>query len=150
MHSDNAAAQFSADAGTTRRFFTVESANRSLVLVRKVVADIVAAYAELMELRAEAERSDAKAGEHLSLRDRIERAADRMRGLHDELSELGCELKDAVVGLIDFPAIHQGRKVCLCWKLNEPAIAYWHEEDAGFAGRKPIEAGFDVEGEQHA
>ena len=56
----------------------------------------------------------------------------------DELHEIGCELKDYQMGLIDFTGRHQGRDICLCWKLGESAIAYWHETDSGFAGRKPV------------
>ncbi len=145
MKPDNAAAQFDADAGSTRRFFTVESANRSLVLVRKVVADIVAGYAELMELRRRHERAVTAQGESLAgEREKIERTAERLRLLHEELGDVGCELKDAVIGLVDFPALRQGRRVSLCWKLDEPSVAHWHEESSGYAGRQPIDEAFDT------
>ena len=42
------------------------------------------------------------------------------------------------MGLIDFTGRHKGRDVCLCWKLGEETVGYWHEMDAGFAGRQPI------------
>jgi hypothetical protein len=29
-----------------------------------------------------------------------------------------------------------GREVFLCWRLGEPEIQYWHDLEAGFAGRK--------------
>jgi hypothetical protein len=54
------------------------------------------------------------------------------------LRELGVELKDPATGLIDFPSWRDGRVVNLCWKLGEPAIAFWHELDTGFAGRQPL------------
>jgi hypothetical protein len=41
-------------------------------------------------------------------------------------------------GLVDFPSTFQGRWVCLCWKLGERRLAYWHERDAGFRGRQKI------------
>jgi hypothetical protein len=41
--------------------------------------------------------------------------------------------------LFDFPALRQGREVYLCWKYGEKEIAFWHEVEAGFAGRQPIE-----------
>jgi hypothetical protein len=41
-------------------------------------------------------------------------------------------------GLVDFPSTYQGRWVCLCWKLGERHVAYWHEPDAGFRGRQKI------------
>jgi hypothetical protein len=41
-------------------------------------------------------------------------------------------------GLVDFPTIMDGRTVCLCWKLDEPEVLFWHEWDSGFAGRQPL------------
>lgn len=55
-----------------------------------------------------------------------------------KLHELGVELKDPAVGLIDFPSLREGRVVYLCWRLGESAIEYWHETDTGFAGRQPL------------
>ena len=56
----------------------------------------------------------------------------------EELSDVGCELKDFRTGLVDFVGRHQGRDVCLCWKLGEDRIAFWHETSAGYAGRQPV------------
>lgn len=56
----------------------------------------------------------------------------------EELKHLGIETKSVTEGLVDFPAIMEGRKVYLCWKLGEPEVAYWHELDAGFRGRQPL------------
>ena len=41
-------------------------------------------------------------------------------------------------GLVDFLSAREGRQVCLCWQEGEERIAFWHEEDAGFAGRQPL------------
>ncbi|MFO0837136.1 MAG: DUF2203 domain-containing protein [Phycisphaerae bacterium] len=130
---------------TGGRVFTLEEANRALVLVRRIVKDIVDRYAEVTALRAEREELSRALGpaEKLdNLRARTEERVAELNRLSDELGELGCELKDWASGLVDFPALHQGRRVCLCWRLGESAIAQWHEIDAGFAGRKPIEADF--------
>lgn len=54
------------------------------------------------------------------------------------IHELGVELKDPALGLIDFPSWRDGRVVYLCWRLGETAIEYWHETDTGFAGRQPL------------
>ena len=57
-----------------------------------------------------------------------------------EIGELGVEVKDPDQGLIDFRGRYRGRTVYLCWKLGEGSrIAFWHDLDAGFAGRKIIE-----------
>lgn len=55
------------------------------------------------------------------------------------LAEREIVLRDLDRGLIDFPAIRDGHEVYLCWLDGEPDIGYWHELDAGFAGRAPLE-----------
>ena len=59
----------------------------------------------------------------------------------DELRKLGVELKDHNTGLIDFPCRMGDREVYLCWRLGEPEVGYWHEVNAGFAGRQKLPAG---------
>ncbi len=56
-----------------------------------------------------------------------------------ELEALGIQIKDYGRGLIDFPSLRDGRVVLLCWQLGEgDQIEWWHETEAGFAGRQPI------------
>jgi hypothetical protein len=55
------------------------------------------------------------------------------------LRELEVVLRDLDRGLVDFPALREGREVYLCWEEGEEEIAFWHEPDAGFAGRRPID-----------
>lgn len=57
------------------------------------------------------------------------------------LRELDVVLRDLDRALLDFPSIRDGREVYLCWQEGEQAIAYWHEPDAGFAGRRPLDDG---------
>ena len=63
----------------------------------------------------------------------------RIGKLTTEIHDLGVELKDHTQGLIDFPSLRGERIVYLCWKLGDgDEIEWWHETDAGFAGRKPL------------
>jgi hypothetical protein len=55
-----------------------------------------------------------------------------------ELQAVEVVLRDVDQGLVDFPAIRDGEEVYLCWLVEEDEIRYWHEPDAGFAGRKPL------------
>ncbi len=71
-----------------------------------------------------------------------ERAAKDLQRVLEGVQEFGCVVKDLEVGLIDFPTLFRGREVYLCWKLGEPAIAWWHGVDEGFAGRKAIDQDF--------
>ncbi len=58
-----------------------------------------------------------------------------------ELREYGVVLRDLDRGLVDFPALRDGREIYLCWEEGEPEIGYWHEPDAGFGGRRPLDDG---------
>ena len=58
-----------------------------------------------------------------------------------ELREREIVLRDLDRGLIDFPSLRDGREIYLCWEEGEPEIGYWHEPDAGFAGRRPLADG---------
>ena len=59
--------------------------------------------------------------------------------LTTELHDLGIEIKDYTRGLIDFPSMRGERIILLCWQLGEgDEIGWWHETDAGFAGRQPL------------
>ncbi len=55
-----------------------------------------------------------------------------------DLESIEVVLRDVERGLVDFPAIRDGREVYLCWLLDEDEIRYWHPIDAGFAGRRPL------------
>jgi hypothetical protein len=55
-----------------------------------------------------------------------------------ELEAVDIVLRDVERGLIDFPAIRDGQEIYLCWLLDEDEIGFWHEPDAGFAGRRPL------------
>ena len=56
-----------------------------------------------------------------------------------ELNELEVVLRDLDRGLLDFPSLRDGQEVYLCWQEGEDAIGFWHEPDAGFGGRRPLD-----------
>lgn len=127
------------------RLFSLDEANRAIVLVRKVAGDVVAGYRELLDLRREYEEISLSlvARERIEqVRRAIEQRIARLNRLRDELAEIGVELKDYETGLVDFPAKYQGRRVMLCWKLGEERIGFWHEENSGYSGRRPIGSDF--------
>ena len=63
---------------------------------------------------------------------------DQMQAGVARIDDLGITLREIETGLIDFPALVSGRQVCLCWRLGEDAIEWWHELSAGFSGRQPL------------
>jgi len=117
--------------------FSVEQANRTLPLVRRIATDVVRVNEEAIKLQDAMElTSDAVA--QRQLQKDLEYKAVRMAELIGELTDVGAELKDPSIGLIDFIGRHRGRDVYLCWKLGEESIGHWHDLQAGVAGRKPV------------
>ena len=62
----------------------------------------------------------------------------RLQNYLVQIQNSGCVVKSIEEGLADFPHLKNGREVYLCWKYGEDDIHFWHEVDAGFAGRTPI------------
>ncbi len=62
-----------------------------------------------------------------------------VRGLLVELQDAGIMLRDLDRGLVDFPALRNGREVYLCWEVGEDRVGFWHELDTGFAARRPLD-----------
>ena len=65
--------------------------------------------------------------------------ADSLKSALDRILETGCVIKDLDVGLLDFPAMIDNEAVYLCWKLGEDRIRFYHRQNEGFAGRKPLD-----------
>jgi hypothetical protein len=120
-----------------KRRFTLSQANSALPLVRRIVGDIVKTHGLVLRLQAEME-SAGNARDQASTQTQLDASVGKLEDYVDELGEVGCELKDYEVGLIDFVGRHQGRDVYLCWKLGEEQVGYWHEINAGYAGRQPV------------
>lgn len=122
--------------------FTIEQANRTLPLVRRIVQDVVEQYARWQELVKTLDVLAASPSPDAARIDRLQRdiqsAARGIDGFVRELTDLGVEMKGFDIGLVDFPGEIGGRAVYLCWRLGEPEVAHWHERDAGFAGRQPL------------
>jgi hypothetical protein len=126
--------------------FTLEQANRALVLVQRVVAAIVSRYEELMDVRRELEQLRVTTGRHEraeELNDQTAHCVEDLNDLNRELAAIGCVLKDWRAGLVDFPAVYRGQRVWLCWRLGEPGVRHWHGLNAGFAERTPIPDDFN-------
>jgi hypothetical protein len=129
-----------------RKYFTVEEANKALPLVRMIIGDIVRQNRVVEDLQQrlslvarERRRpsNDVYSEELAQSQAELEAEESKLRGYIEELRRLGVEFKGAD-GLCDFYSIMDGREVFLCWRLGEPEIQYWHDLEAGFAGRKPL------------
>lgn len=71
-------------------------------------------------------------------RDSWARTLARVQELVERLQEWSIELRDISTGLVDFPTVIDGADACLCWRLGEPEVAYWHTPEEGFPGRRPL------------
>lgn len=130
---------------TTVRQFTIEQANATLPLVRRIVSDLLDLHPRWRAAVSafEAEQAVVSAnGETPAARGaRLEagRLAGEIEACLDELEQIGCVFKGFDSGLVDFPSTLEGRDVYLCWQFDEAAVEHWHEIDGGFAGRQPLD-----------
>ena len=123
------------------KLFTIDEANELLPSVRAKLESIQRLYARLAAYRepAKAAASASEFGGGMPGGSRYVRALYEIGKMTTELHEMGIQLKDYSRGLIDFPSMRNGRVVLLCWQLGEAdVIEWWHEIEAGFAGRQPL------------
>ena len=128
-----------------QKLFELDEARSTLPLVSRIVSDIVEVTAQMKEIYLEirevaGEGSDRECLDELQ--ERLQEIADGRSEFFEELAALGVEMKDPNKGLIDFPALLDGRVVYLCWKLGEETVEHWHELTAGFDNREPVEGSF--------
>ena len=123
------------------KLFTLEEANAMLPEVRKKLVRIQKLYAAVAEMREEASAA-ASASEFGG---GMEGGSGYVHSLYEigkittEINAAGVQLKDYTRGLIDFPSRRGDRIVLLCWQLGEgDEIEWWHDTEAGFAGRQPL------------
>ena len=106
-----------------RRKLTEIDRDLSAVAARiMMMGGVIVPYEKLAKLRLE----------HNNLAETIRTALDR-------IYSAGCLVKDLDMGLLDFPAIIGNEEVYLCWKLGEDRIRFYHRQDEGYSGRKPLD-----------
>jgi hypothetical protein len=129
------------------RLFTIDEANGMLpeivpllleMRARKVALDTALAALDklLPAMRLNGHAADAR-----ELEARIHELTSELAAGVDHLAAQGIEIKSVDHGLIDFPALRDGRVIYLCWRLGEgPTIRFWHEIAAGYAGREKLDS----------
>ena len=126
-----------------RRSYSIEEANDLIPQVRAVLLQLAIEQRRLDVSHAEMHRQlDANGDPEAAaaaVRQETEVAEIRegMRTLLVHLGEMGIELRDVEMGLVDFPGERDGAPVWLCWRLADPRVAFWHGTDEGYASRKP-------------
>ena len=134
------------------RYFTITEAEQALPDVERALRDVLLHKAEYQKAYEDIENntkhismaggSRVDPGAHLALRARRDASAAALKDAADRVEQAGALIKDADIGLIDFLSRYQGQEVCLCWKLGEDKIRFWHGLEDGFRGRKLIDEDF--------
>jgi hypothetical protein len=124
-----------------QRYFTVDEANAALQIIRPLVARILEIRTSIIEKQPEMwaviEKAAGNGGSKRA--SEIELEFERIDGLIQRIRATGAIVKEVNVGLVDFLSLREGREVFLCWQYGEQEVEFWHDVDAGFAGRQRIE-----------
>ncbi len=122
------------------QIFTLQQANETLIVIRPLMDEVQAIRRKIMTSQPEAwtaiEKSVGNGGNRAL--SRMVQDFENLDALVHRILDTGVLIKDVNIGLLDFPALKDGREVYLCWQFGDGDIAYWHEVDAGYAGRQPI------------
>lgn len=117
------------------KYFTVEQANKSLVLVEPITKDIIAKRKMMIVLK-----KLLKQVQDQEISNSLKGVSKEITHHLEELEMIGCYLKDFELGVIDFPSVMRGKVVFLCWMYGEDKVEAWHELTTGFESRKLISA----------
>ena len=119
-----------------QRYFSRAEAVSTLPLVKRIVSDILDTGRNLRRHLEENTDSERMFTEDPIIQDY--RAV--LLECLSELESMGCFYKDwnFEIGLVDFPAILDEKQVFLCWRSDEPALAFYHQVEHGYSGREPL------------
>ncbi len=123
------------------KYYTLVEANEALQVIRPLMEEVMRIRQRILanqpEIWSAVEKSAGNGGNPILSKMVLE--FEKFDALIHKIQDAGAQIKDINIGLLDFSAQKDGREVYLCWQHGEGDIAYWHEVDAGYAGRQPIE-----------
>lgn len=122
------------------KLFTLEEAKSLLPELKRLWAAIRRHRELLRKFESEAKRASeqSRSGGGIPAGNRYAAALTGIVENLQEIMSLGIEVKDLERGLCDFPSWRDDRVIYLCWQFGEDSIEWWHDTEAGFAGRKPL------------
>jgi hypothetical protein len=131
------------------KIFSLRDAERLRAQLEPILIEAIEARRKLAEVEEQlaklAERVQQSGGMMIpfekTAKQRLERnrLAESIHSALEQIQSTGCVVKDLEVGLLDFPSRINGEAVYLCWRLGEDRIRFYHSQDEGFSGRKPID-----------
>jgi hypothetical protein len=119
------------------KLYTVEEANALLPHLSPTLVELRASSDVALRIKEEMEQAAATNGGS-SKGEKWRKKLARVQELIDRINGWEIELRDLETGLVDFPAVVDGRPAYLCWRLGEPEVAHWHSPDDGFQGRRRL------------
>ena len=140
-----------ASASNSPKTFTVSEANTLLPNVKALIEQLQGLQRSIAQTTQQLDELVSKLSQgdgypiH-ALKDQIVNVArhqlqliEAFQSTLNSLQELGCELKDLALGLVDFYGMREGELVYLCWKLGEDQIHFWHTLEGGYASRQALD-----------
>lgn len=134
------------------RLFTLEQAQSLVPEVRRLLKEAVEARAGLeesqQEIAATMRRAHQMGGMDLdtrrltTLRSRVGELANTLKSILQQFEDMGIQVKDLNIGLVDFPTKYRGEVVLICYQMGEAGVGHWHGLEEGFRGRKRIDRDF--------
>jgi hypothetical protein len=131
------------------KYFSLTEAERLRAQLEPLLIEAMESRRRMNELGAEltalAERIQRSGGMLVPLekaartRAQLTKVEQSVQSSLEKIHSTGCLVKDLDVGLLDFPARMNNEDVYLCWRLGEDRIRFYHRQDEGFTGRKPID-----------
>jgi hypothetical protein len=123
-----------------RHAFTVEEANALIPRLEMLMERL---QRTVLVVRSAVHEADADPPVHttvdvLRVRPELAPYVSEIESTVAEIEQLGCQFKGIDLGLVDFPAVIEGRAVLLCWQYGEKSIGFWHAMDEGFTGRRAL------------
>ncbi len=123
------------------KYYTLDEANNALKTIEPILGEMMEIAEQIRihqpELWDLVQKSAGNGGNPELSQLLVE--FDHLDALFHQIQDMGIEIKDLTIGLVDFRALHNGREIYLCWKYGEGSIQFWHEIEAGFTGRQIID-----------
>ena len=123
------------------RYFIPAEANETLNILRPMIRELMEISERIRERQPElwsvAQKSAGNGGNPAL--SKLLPDFDKLDFLLHQVQDMGIEIKDLTIGLVDFPALREDRVVYLCWKYGEERVEFWHELESGFSSRQWID-----------
>ncbi|MBP1155342.1 MULTISPECIES: DUF2203 domain-containing protein [unclassified Paenibacillus] len=131
----------------TNKIFTLSEANEllpqlkeDLLKLQTLTKEFEEQYLELKKKKAERERVSFRKEDDqdpfFEAESQLEFMRIEVNLLIENFTRKGVLLKMINPGLLDFPAVLEGKEVLICWKQGEERITHFHGWHEGFMGRK--------------